>query len=259
MRRLLSLAFAIAALSGCATKYTTAGGNLRIAPTPEENYDRGMAELRDKHYPEALRFFEYVKSKYPFSEKSAQADLRIADIKLAQGLPAEAAAAFQAFVKDHPTSPDLDYARIQQAKALFQAAPGDMFLFPPSSEKDQRDSEDALKLVKEVMAKNPPSTQREEAVKLRAKIEDRLVRREWFVAEYYFKTKHWAGAAGRYQGLVNDYPSAPQVPEALLKLAQSYAKLDDKFLARQALQELIVHHADAPQRPEAEKLLESLR
>lgn len=259
MRRALLAVLAISALSACATKYTTAGGNLKTAPTPEENYQRGLAEMQAKNYPESLRFFEYVKAKYPFSDVSAKCDLRIADIKLAQDLDIEAAAAYAAFQKDHPTSEDFDYAKLQQARALYKSAPNDFVLFPPAYEKDQRDAEKAVQLAKELEQKDPPSALREDAVKLRGQAEGRLSMREWFVAEYYFKQGRWAGAAGRYQGLVREYPASPHVPEALVKLARSYAKLDEKFLARQSLQELIAHHPQSAQRPEAEKLLESLR
>jgi outer membrane protein assembly factor BamD len=258
MRRLAAV-LAVAALSACATKYTTAGGNLRTAPTPEENYERGMTELKDKNYPEALRFFEYVKSKYPFSDVSAKCDLRIADIKLIQDQPVEAAAAYAAFQKDHPTSEDFDYAKYRQALALWKGTPGDFILFPAAFEKDQRDTEKAAQLARELEEKEPPSPMKDDAAKLRREAEGRLSDREWYVAEYYYKHGHWPGAAGRYQGLVHDYPASPHVPAALLKLGQSYAAMGQKFQARQALQELVAKHPDAPERRQAEKLLESLR
>jgi outer membrane protein assembly factor BamD len=259
MRRHLPVVLAIAALSACATKYTTAGGNLKTAPTAQENYDRGMEELKSKNYPEALRFFEYVKVKYPSSDVSAKCDLRIADVKLSQDQTVEAAMAYGLFQEQHPASPDFDYAKFKQAEALYKSAPNDFVLFPPAYEKDQKDCEKAARLSRELEQKDPPSQYREEAAKLRVKAEERLSLRELFVAEYYYKNGRWAGAAGRYQGLVRDYPASPRVPEALVKLARSYVKMEEKFLARQALQELVAKHPQARERPEAEKLLESLR
>ena len=44
-----------------------------------------------------------------------------------------------------------------------------------------------------------------------------------------------------------------------MKLAHAYVALDEKFRARNALQKLIVKHPDDRRRPEAEKLLASLR
>jgi outer membrane protein assembly factor BamD len=47
--------------------------------------------------------------------------------------------------------------------------------------------------------------------------------------------------------------------DALLQLADAYTHLDDKFRARQALQQVIVKHPDDPRRAQAEKLLAQLR
>jgi outer membrane protein assembly factor BamD len=96
-------------------------------------------------------------------------------------------------------------------------------------------------------------------VKLLAEGRGRLAAHEWYVGEYYWKRSRWAGAAQRYQTLVERYPGSAQEAEALLKLAQACVKLDEKHRARTALQKLIVKHPQDPRRPEAEKLLASLR
>ncbi len=79
------------------------------------------------------------------------------------------------------------------------------------------------------------------------------------MAEFYFKRDKWPGAAGRYETLVTKYPGSRHEPEALLKLAQSCIKMDEKYRARTALQKLIVAHPQVPRRAEAEKLLATLR
>ena len=44
-----------------------------------------------------------------------------------------------------------------------------------------------------------------------------------------------------------------------MRLAEAYVKLDERFRAQQALQQLIVKHSGSPRRAEAEKLLAQLR
>ena len=87
----------------------------------------------------------------------------------------------------------------------------------------------------------------------------RLADHEWYAAEFYEKRGHLAGAAGRLETLVRDYPGSPRAPEALLRLAGIYLKQDERYRAQQALQQFIVKHPDDPRRPEAEKQLASLR
>jgi outer membrane protein assembly factor BamD len=259
MRRvLLTLPLAVL-LSACATKHTTAGGALRLGTTAEENYQKGLDELGEKNYPEAIRFFEYVRAKYPYSKVSASAGLRLADVKFAEGRFLEAAEAYEAFQKDHPTSGELDYAEFRAGVAHAKAAPQDFFLLPPLEEKDQAETEKAVAALRAFVEKRPSSQWLPEARKALARAENLLAKRELYAGDYYAKRERWAGAAGRYKGLVDRYPDSRLVETALWRLARAQVKLDQKLLARQALQRLIAEHPESAQRAEAEKLLESLR
>jgi outer membrane protein assembly factor BamD len=259
MRR-IALALALfAALPACHTRYTTIAGNLKLGSTPEENYERGLSEMKSKNYAEAIRFFEYVKAKYPFSAASLLSDLRISDIKYAQGRYGEAADSYERFAKDHPSSDQIEYAQYRAGVSHFKASPPDFFMFPPVYEKDQRETEKAVATLREFVQKYPSSTQLADAKKTLAQAEEQLARRELYAGDYYFKRGYWAGAAGRYKGLAESYPDAPQAEPAQIKLAQAYVRMNEKFQARQALQRLIVEHPESRERAQAEKLLESLR
>jgi outer membrane protein assembly factor BamD len=255
----VAFAAALALALACATKHTTVSGKLKLGATAEENYQNGMDELKAKHSAEAMRFFEYVKSKYPFSPVSAKAELRIADIRMADGRDLEAAEGYERFVKDHPSSDEIDYAQYRAGLAHLKASPPDFALFPPVQEKDQRETERAVTALRALLEKYPDSQYVPEARKSLQKAEDLLARRELYVGDYYYRRGYWAGAAGRYQGLVDGYPDAPLARPALLKLARTYLNMNEKHQARQALQRLITQHPDSRERPEAEKLLASLR
>ncbi len=257
-RTLLALALA-AALPACSTRYTTVSGNLRLGATAEENYQRGLDEAKDHNYPEAARFFDYVKAKYPFSKVSALAELRIADIKFDQGRWLEAADAYEKFVKDHPSSEEIDYAHYRAGLSHLKGSPPDFFMFPPVQEKDQRETEKALASLRDFVQRRSDSRYLPEVKKALVEATDLLATREMYVGDYYFKRSRWAGAAGRYKGLVASYPEASAVEPALVKLARAYASMDEKFKARQALQQLIAQHPESRERPQAERLLESLR
>lgn len=259
MRRIALALVLAAALPACHTKYTTLSGSLKLGSTPEENYDRGMSELKDKNYAESLRFFEYVKAKYPFSTVSVLADLRVADIKLAQDRFAEAADAYEKFARDHPSSDQVDYAMWRAGVSHFRASPPDFILFPPVYEKDQRETDKAVTTLREFLQKYPNSKYVPEAKKTLTQAEELAARRELYVGDFYFKRERWAGAAGRYKGLAQDYPDTPQAGPAQIKLAQAYIKMNEKYQARQALQRLIVQRPESRERAQAEKLLESLR
>ena len=257
MRRLLAVSLLVA-LAGC-SKHLTFGGEAKILPTAEENYKAGEELTKEGSYPEATKFFEYVKTKFPFSKFAALAELRLADVKFDDGKFAEAADAYAQFAQLHPAHEELDYAEFRVGESSLKDAPSDLFLFPPSYEKDLRQVRKASDALKKFLDKYPTSKRAPDAKKLYEQAQTRLSSYEWYVAEFYFKRERWAGAAGRYEVLVEKYPGSKHEVEALFKLAQSAVALKEPYRARTALQKLIVTHPDDPRRPEAERLLASLR
>jgi outer membrane protein assembly factor BamD len=257
-RPALALA-ALVALSACKTKHVSFTGEIRFKPSAEENYQAGVELIQDKSYPESEKFFEYVKTKFPFSKYAALSELRLADAKFAQDRFPEAVEAYEQFVKLHPTHEDVDYARFRAGLAHFKDSPSNFVLFPPAHEKDQRQLEKAAAALTLFLEKHPNSRYAPEGRKVLTQANARLAEHEWYVAEYYFKRKRWAGAAGRYEALVDKFPGTPHEAEALLKLAQAALALDEKHRARTALQRLIVKHPQDPRRAEAEKRLAELR
>jgi outer membrane protein assembly factor BamD len=257
--RLALFVAAAALLAGCPSKHTTFTGQLKYGKTAEENYQNGVDELNAGNDLEAVRFFEHVRLKYPFSKFSTLSELRLADAKFKQERFLEAAEAYTQFAQLHPTHEEVDYAEYRAGLSHLEEAPSDFLLFPPAYEKDQREVEKAVEALGNFVGTRKGSKYHDDAVKLLAEGRGRLAAHEWYVGEYYWKRSRWAGAAQRYQTLVERYPGSAQEAEALLKLAQACVKLDEKHRARTALQKLIVKHPQDPRRPEAEKLLASLR
>src|SRR5262252_8246088 len=63
-----ALAFAVlASCFGCASS-DEATKPIAYSLTAKQNYEEGLAELKDENYPEALKYFQFVKSKFPFSK-----------------------------------------------------------------------------------------------------------------------------------------------------------------------------------------------
>jgi outer membrane protein assembly factor BamD len=257
--RLAALLTAAALLAGCPSKHTTLSGQLKYGKDAEENYQYGLDEMKAGNDLEAVRFFEHVRLKYPFSRFATLSELRLADAKFDQQRFLEAAEAYAQFAQLHPTHEEVDFAEFRAGLSHLREAPGDFVLFPPSYEKDQRQVKLAVERLETFVGTRAKSKYHDEAVKLLAEARGRLAAHEWYVAEYYFKRSAWAGAAQRYETLVERFPGSAQEPEALLKLARACVKLDEKHRARTALQKLIVKHPQDPLRPEAEKLLGDLR
>jgi len=253
------LLVALLPLLACSSGRVSFTGEIRYAKTAEENYEAGVDEMKHENWIEAGKFYEHVRTKYPFSKYAALAELRQADSKFLQNRYPEAADAYTAFVTGHPTHEEADYAAFRAAQARFNDAPSDFILFPPSYEKDQKELRLAVDLLSAFVKDRPNAKQLPEAKKLLAEGRKKLAAHELYVAEFYWKRERWAGAAMRYEGLVRDFPGTSQEPEALLRMALAYQHLDEKFRAQQALQKLLTRYPDDPRKYEAEKLLGQLR
>ena len=98
-----------------------------------------------------------------------------------------------------------------------------------------------------------------EAEKLAAEAKGLFVERDWYVAGFYRNRDRWEGVAFRMEHLLKEYPGSRYESRALYQLAEAYLKMNERYRAQQALQQLIVKHPDDPLRPQAEKLLAGLR
>ena len=130
-------------------------------------------------------------------------------------------------VQLHPTNEDVDYAEYRVGLSHFKDAPDEFFLFPPAYEKDQHSLESAVTDFRDLLQSRPGS---KFAADAKARLEEattRLARHEWYVAEFYYKRKRWAGAAGRLEGLVKNYPDSKYTKDANLYLAKSKLALGD--------------------------------
>lgn len=255
-RAALAIALLAAACSGSAH---SAAGSGKPTKGAEEDYVAGEAELKDRSWLEAQKLFERIRTKYPFSKYAALAELRLADAKYAQDKFIEAADAYQQFVKLHPNHEEVDYAAFRVGLCRYKDAPTEFAFFPPAYERDNSSLAAAVTAIESFVKTYPQSKYAPDAKKLLADAQGRFADREWYVAQFYFKRGRWPGVAGRLERLLKDYPGSSHETEALLQLARTYLEMKERFRAQKALQQLIVKYPQDPRRPEAEKLLASIR
>jgi len=254
--RIWPIAVAAALALGACAKSVPA---VKYESQAEQEYVAGVTALDDRDFADAQKILERVRTKYPYSKFGALAELRLADLRYEQGKFIEAADAYQAFVKIHPSSPQVDYAAYRAAMSRWADAPTDFFLFPPVHERDLAQISKAADGLALFVEKFPESRYAPDAREKLAKARDILAERDWYAFEFYKKREKWQGAAFRLEKLMKDFPGSAREPEALWQLADMYVKLSERFKAQKTLQTLIVKYPTSSQRGNAEKLLVDLR
>ena len=140
-------------LGGCAGTLT------ETVATPQDAarsaYDEAEASFESGNYLEAVREFQQVKTRHPYSTYAAAAELRVADCRFEMGKYLEAVAAYRSFIRFHPHHDRVVYAQFRVGEAYFKEMPEDWFFMPPAYEKDQAATRDAVRAIRSFLERFP--------------------------------------------------------------------------------------------------------
>jgi outer membrane protein assembly factor BamD len=254
-----ALAVAASIAIGCAGS-DEEGKTVTYSLTAKQNYEKGLAELKDDNFPEAQKYFQFVKQKYPFSKYAVLAELGIADTQFARGNYTEAIDSYKSFSRLHPTHEKVEdgYVAFRICESYFKDMPEDVWLLPPSYEKDQSAIIDAQREVDDFRKKFPASPYMKKADDIRREVLKRLVDHEVYVARFYLKTDHPKAAAGRLEGAIKRYPGSGREPELLFSLGETYLQMCDPQRAKETFARVVAEHGAAPQARRAELYLQHI-
>jgi outer membrane protein assembly factor BamD len=213
------------ALSACAGTSANIAGTITYAKDAQGNFELGEKALKDHDYQDATAYFQYLRSKFPYSHYAPLAELRMADANFDQEKWVEAVDAYKNFIKDHPTNREVDYAGFRIGLSHYKDIPSDLFFVPPSYEKDQAQITDAQTSLKDFLASYPDSSYVAKAKEMLADVRERLARHELYVAQFYEHHDRPRAAAWRYEGLAKDFADTPVGADAKKAADRLYAKL----------------------------------
>jgi outer membrane protein assembly factor BamD len=261
MHRALALAAVLVALPGCkALGFLGFGGSedsvvVQYAADAETNLKLGNEHLDSKAYPEAAKYFEYVRTKFPYLEASKEAELKLGDVDFGREKYSESRDRYNNFIKLHPTHPKVDYAAFRAALTHYKDIPSDFFLFPPADQKDQADVRAAMNSMGDFLKTYPTSTHKAEAEKVYQQVRKRLADHELYVADFYRSRDRWPAVVGRLQVIEKDFADVGYDEKVYFGLHEAYSKLKDEQKAKEALRALIQRKPDSDAAKKAEKLL----
>jgi outer membrane protein assembly factor BamD len=242
---------------GCATS-DDASKPVGYSLTAKQNYEKGLAALKDEDYAEAAKYFQFVKQKYPFSKYAVLAELALADSQFDRGQYTEAIDSYKSFARLHPTHDKVEdgYVAFRIGESYFKDMPDDVFLLPPSYEKDQSAVVDALRELSDFLRRYPDSTYVKKAQDLRRQVLGRLVDHEVYVARFYLRGDHPNAAAMRIEGALRRYPGSGREAELLYALGETYLKMGDPLRAKETFLRVVNDYGAAEDALRAKRYLE---
>ncbi|MCS6947158.1 MAG: outer membrane protein assembly factor BamD [Steroidobacteraceae bacterium] len=226
----LSAALAVAACSRFRD-----GRSDEMQSAPEQLYERAARDLANSDYDNAIRLYEALVARYPFTNEARQARL---DLIYAYYRGRETESALDAadtFIRENPTHPRVDYAWYVKGLVDFERLPN-FFERIFNADLDQRPPQTARKsfaAFRKVVEDYPKSIYAHDARRRMIYLRNRLADYDLHVARYYLKRGAWVAAAQRAKQCIEQYDGAPAVREALEIMIHSYDKLGMQPLAEQ--------------------------
>ncbi|KYF65246.1 outer membrane protein assembly factor BamD [Sorangium cellulosum] len=201
-------------------------------------YNEAMAAFQAKDWEDARALFTELKRRFAYSRYARLADLRIADLEFEQGKYPEAISAYRAFIQEHRTDRNVEYAKYRMAKALFLDIDDTVFL-PPAEERDQATTIEAHREIRTFLRQFPRSRYREDAAYMLEVVTGRLVRHELYVARYYLKEDAFDAALARIDYALKTFPGSGLDPEALVLKGETLLKMKKRDEARAVFESVI--------------------
>ena len=190
-------------------------------------YTEAKSSMGDGNYDQAIKYFEKLEARYPYGRYAQQAELEVAYAYYRQSEPAEAVAACDRFIREHPNHPNVDYAYYLKGLANFN---GDLGLLGYISdqdltERDPKAARDSFDAFKTLVTKFPESKYTADATARMKYLVNALASHEVHVADYYLRRGAYVAAVNRAQGAIKTYPNAPADEEALFIMIKAYDAL----------------------------------
>jgi outer membrane protein assembly factor BamD len=204
-------------LSNCSENQVGIDNSPSEDKAAEEIFNSGEKEILRKRYGDAAEKFTEVERLYPYSDWAKRAlIMQVYSFHKDQSYENVVSAANR-FIEFHPNDKDVPYAYYLIGLSYY-----DQVL---AIGRDQELAKEALRVFS-LITKEYPESKYASSSQIRFNfLRDHLASKEMEVGRYYLKRYHYAPAINRFRGVIEEYSTTSQVPEALHRLAEAYLSL----------------------------------
>ena len=201
---------AMNALDGVFTFFGVGGASSK-SDTPDGMAMTAMDDFNRGEYANALKTFEEIKERFPFSPHSLLAELKAADCNYYLKKYPEAITLYQGFEANHPTNEAMPYVLFQIGMSYYQQI--------DTIDRDPGAATDSIAAFEKQMKAFPNSPYRSEAGGRRMAALNFLANHEFYVAIFYIRTNELAQAEPRLRYVLDTYPDTSRAKDAKKLLA----------------------------------------
>lgn len=208
--------------SGCSALKKTWNaimGEDETGPAQQLAWD-GMDAYEDGDYKDAIEYFQKLKDFYPFSKYAILAELKIADSHYHLEQYEEAIFAYSEFEKLHPRNEAIPYVIYQIGLCYFVQI--------DTIDRDQTPAAMALSTFQRLNKQFPDNQYARSGAEHLTRCYKSLAGNEYYIGEFYYKSKHYKAALNRFMAVLSIYPDVGYHQKALQYIAKCEASLTEE-------------------------------
>lgn len=208
----IMLAFMLIMQTGCASWNKLFSGDSLFGSsydntdTPESLAMDGLEKFNHGEYDKALKIFDDLKGRFPFSKYSMLAELKSADSHYYLENYPEALVLYREFEEMHPTNEALPYVIFQKGLCYYKQI--------GTIDRDTSVAIEAIQAFSFLLRSYPNSPYEVEARARVMAANNFLANHEFYVANFYVQTKSYDQAQVRLNYLLNNFPDTNVAPRA---------------------------------------------
>ena len=178
-----------------------------------------MKDFEHKRYRSAIETFNQLRDWYPFDKLSTLAEFKIAEAHFYMKEYEEAIIAYEEFEQLHPRNDAIPYILHQVALCYFNRL--------DTIDRDQSNAKKALTAFAHLARQFPDSKYTDDIGEKQKKCLGSIAGHELYVGRFYYKSKHYKGAIGRFETVLNEYSGLGYDKEARQYIAKCKEKMKD--------------------------------
>jgi len=205
--------------AGCA-------GKVKQEKTADQLIEEGMLAFDKKSYQKSIDAFKKLRDWYPFSKHALMAELKIADAYYKMKYYDEAVIAYEEFERLHPRNEVIPFVIYRIGLAHYNRL--------GAIDRDQTPAQNALESFSRLRRQYPGSEYAEKAAAAILRCQESLAKHEFYVGEFYFKSKHYKSALNRFENIVKNYPEAgdTEAAEEYISLCRQLINEEEKDIKK---------------------------
>ena len=209
-----------------------------------ERLDRGL-------YTQAAALFDEVERQHPYSVWARRAQLMSAFSYYAANDHTKSVDSARRFLSIHPGNRDAPYALYLIALNYYEQI--------RDVTRDQGTTRQAMDALNEVIRRYPSTRYAADARLKLDLVRDHLAGHEMEVGRFYQDRRRWLASVIRFRNVIDEYQQTSHVPEALMRLTESYLALGVPEEARRSAAVLGANFPETQWYQRAYNLIESYR